>query len=232
MTMLLAEDLLLLLLDDVRGSTPAAVSVDEVLGGALLTELALTGAVEVRDGGGWGRAGRVVPTPLASDPAGPAADPVLGPALTRVGERPRTAQDLVGLLGRGLRPTLIDRLAGRGLIRRQEDRVLGLFPRTRWPAADVRYEAAVRQRLADVLVRGVQPDPRTVALVALLQAVDQVPAVVDHTGMSRREVKQRARLLAEGEWAAEAVRKAVEATTGAMAAVMVATTAAAAGASS
>lgn len=226
MTMLLAEDLLLLLLDDVRGSTPAAVAVDEVLGGALLTELALAGAVEVREGGGWGRADRVLLTPAASDPAGPAADPVLGPALTRIGERPRTAQDLVGLLGRGLRPALIERLAGRGLVRRQEDRVLGLFPRTRWPAADVRYEASVRQRLADVLVRGVAPDPRTVALIALLQAVDQVPAAVDHTGLSRGEVKRRARQLAQGAWAAEAVRRAVDATTAAMVAVMVATTAA------
>lgn len=225
MTMLLAEDLLLLLLDDVRGSTPA-VAVDEVLGGAVLTELALAGAVEIRDGGGWGRAPRVVLTSAAEDPAGPAADPVLGPAFARVGERPRTAQDLVGLLGRGLRPTLVERLAGRGLIRRHEDRVLGLFPRTRWPAADVRYEAAVRQRLTDVLVLGVQPDPRTVALVALLQAVDQVPAAVDHTGLTRGEVRRRAKHLAQGEWAAEAVRKAVDATTGAMVAVMVATSAA------
>ncbi|NKY08650.1 GPP34 family phosphoprotein, partial [Cellulomonas hominis] len=58
--MLLAEDLLLLLLDDVRGSTPA-VPVDEALGGAVLAELALAGAVVVVPGGGWGRSARVVP---------------------------------------------------------------------------------------------------------------------------------------------------------------------------
>lgn len=219
--MLLAEDLLLLLLDDVRGSTPP-VAVDEALGGAVLTELALTGAVVVRPGGGWGRSARVVP---AGAPA--PADPVLAGALARVGERPRTARELVGLLGRGLRPALSERLAARGLLRREDDRVLGLFPRTRWPAADVRYEAGVRARLADVLVRGLAPDPRTVALVALLAAVDQVPAVVDDAGVGRGELRRRAQHLAQGEWAARAVREAVDAATAATVAAVVASTTAA-----
>lgn len=229
MPMLLAEDLLLLLLDDVRGSTPA-VPVDEALGGAVLAELALAGAVVVAPGGGWGRSARVVPAGPGT-PAPAPTDPVLREGLARVAERPRAARELVGLLGRGLRPVLSERLAGRGLVRRQDDRVLGLFPRTRWPAADVRYEASVRARLADVLVRGLAPDPRTVALVALLSAVDQVPAAVDHEGLGRGELRRRAKHLAQGEWAAKAVREAVDAAAGAMVAVMAATTAAAASSS-
>jgi hypothetical protein len=226
MTLLLAEDLLLLLLDDRTGTT-AAIAVDEVLGGALLTELALTGAVVVGERGSWGRSGRVTLTAVVADPAGPAAHPVLGAAIARVAERPRSAQDLVGVLGRGLREPLCQALAARGLLRRTEERVLGLFPRTRWPAADVRYEAAMRERLLAVLVHGAPPDPRSVALLALVAAVDRLGDLMDGTGLPRGEAKRRVRALSAGSWAAEAVRQSVDATTAAMIAVLTVTMAAA-----
>lgn len=223
---LIAEDVLLLLLDDDSGKVAGAPGFDNVLGGALLIELALDGAVEV------GAVEVTVPERrLASGKVrragtGLPADPVLRDALTLVRERERRAKDLVPRLGKGRRAMLLDRLVERGLVRREEDRVLGLFPRTRWPAADSRHEEEVRLRLHAALLDGADPEPRTAAIIAILAAADQVHKVVTAPGVSDREIKRRAGEIAECAWAAAAVREAIQAAAAAMIAVTVATTAA------
>lgn len=221
---LLAEDLLLLLLDDETGArTLDGSRTDLVLGGALLLELALQGRVELtRDGPWYARE-----TVSVADPA-PLADPLLDEARATVAERTRGSQDLVSRLGKGLRARLLERLEERGIVERREDRVLGLFPRTRWPAADTQHEDAVRARLHDVLVVGLSPDERTAALTALLLAVDKAHTVLPGLdGRARRAVKARAKAVAEGAWAADAVRSAVAAMQAAVAAGTVAATTAA-----
>jgi hypothetical protein len=151
---------------------------------------------------------------------------VLTAGLATITEKDRSPQDLVNRLGKGLKETLTDRLVERGLLERREDKVLGVFPRTRWPAADATHEHDVRRQVRASLVEGAQPDPRTGALVALLAAVDQAHRVVDHEGMSSREVKKRAKYMADGDWAAQAVRDAVTATIAAVTAAVTAATAA------
>lgn len=217
-TTLIAEDLLLLLLDDEKG-TPTSSSLDTALGGALLLELALLDAVHVRERTSIWSSAKVAVTP--GDRA--IEDPVLASARDRVAERERAASDLVTHLGKGARQALADRLVQRGLLTRRDDRVLGLFPRTRWLATDDPHETRVRAALTAVLVQGLQPDARTGALVALLSAVDAAPSAVDHTGVPAREIRRRAKQIAEGTWAAKAVQDAIAA---AMAAVLAATTAA------
>jgi Golgi phosphoprotein 3 (GPP34) len=218
--MLIAEDLLLLLLDDESGKLTNSTYLDTGIGGALLVELALGAHVEVVKGSGmWARA-KVHPT----DGAGP-ADPILAEALAVVAEKERTAQELVGRLGRKRREPLLSRLEVDGILRREEDKVLGLFPRRRWPAVDSSHEADVRRKLGDALVRGVDPDERTSALVALLSSLEIPHRVVDREGLPARELKQRAKQIAEGDWAAKAVRDAVAAAQAAVAAgAMAATT--------
>jgi hypothetical protein len=204
---LIAEDLLLLLLDDESGRLPlgASVNANAALGGAVLAELALLGAVTVDERTSRFRSPKVRVTGT------PPEDRVLADALEVVGEKERTAQDLVTRLGKHLVATLGDRLADRGVLERRESRLLGLLPRTRWPAADSSHEAEVRRLLTSVLVQGTTPDGRTGTLVAVLAAVDQVHKVVDHEGMSRREVKRRAAEVAEGAWASTSVRAAITA---------------------
>jgi hypothetical protein len=78
-----------------------------------------------------------------------------------------------------------------------------------------------------VLVQGNPPDPRTGALVALLHAVDRAHKTVPHEGLSDRAVKKRAKEVADGQWAAKAVKDAIAAATAATMAAMTAVTAAA-----
>ncbi|HEX6151477.1 GOLPH3/VPS74 family protein [Nocardioides sp.] len=221
METLIAEDLLLLLLDDEKGTLSSSYE-RPLLGGALLVELSLGGQVEVEHT-------RILKTARArvTGQGGTPGDPLLADALAVVAEKPRSAQQLVDRLGKSARQPLLDQLVDRGLVERRTTKVLGLFPRTTWPAADARHEAEVRQRLQAALVEGREADPRTATLAALLAAVDRAHTVVDRGAVPARTIKKRAKELGEGQWASEAARASVQAS---QAAVMAAVTASTAGA--
>ena len=211
---LIAEDLLLVLLDPESGKLRHTTYLDAGLGGALLMELAMAGAVDVEKGTGlWARA-RV--RPVAGTAAMP--DPVLHEAMLEVSAKERTAQDLVGRLGKRRRDLLLGRLERRGVLRCHTDSLLGIFPRSRWTALDARRAGESRRRATEALVLGVLPDQRTAALVALLSSLGLAAKVVEHDGLSTGEVKQRAKLIADGNWAAKAVKDAVAAAQAAVAA--------------
>lgn len=220
MATLIAEDLLLLLLDDEKGTLTGSAYPQTALGGAVLIELALGGAATVEEKKGLWRSSTVHAMPGARP-----EDEVLQAAYDLVAEKERGAQDLVARLGKGLQPHLSERLAARGILERRESRVLGLIPRTRWPAADMSREDEVRRQLTTALVQGVQPDERTAALIALLSALDKAHKVIDHDGLPVREVRRRAKEIAEGAWAAKAVRDAINASIAAMTAIVAASAA-------
>lgn len=222
MATLIAEDMLLLLLDDEKGSDVLTSYVATVLGGAVLIELAMIGAVDVEEKSSVWRSAKV-----RVNPAVVPEDEVLRRAAEVVAQKDRSAQDLVDRLGKGLKEQLADRLVQRGILGQRRDKVLGLFPRTRWPAIDSAHEARVRQALTATLVQGIDPGPRTAAVVALLSSIDRAHKVVDHRGLSRNDVRKRAKAIAEGEWAATAVRDAVSAATAAVAAAVAASSVAA-----
>ena len=217
MQTLIAEDLLLLLLDDEKGTLAAADKIQPLLGGAPLLELALAERVEVAEKARRWSWAKVVVTGT------PLGEPVLDEALARVAEKPRTAQDLVTRLGKGTKDRLLDRLVERGMVERHAGRVLGIVPRTTWPARDARHEESVRALLQGALVQGLTPDARTSALIALLAAIDHAHKVVDRGGLPARTVKARAKEISQGAWAAKAVRDAVAATQAAIATSIAAT---------
>ena len=188
--MLIAEDLLLLLLDDESGK-PQTSQLQVALGGAILVELALNEAVIVEEKSSMWRTAKVRVAPAADSP-----DPVLRDALALVAEKDRSAQDLVERLGRGLAEILGTRLVERGILERRQDKLLGIIPRTRWPARDAGHEEGVRRGLTAILVEGARPEPRTGALVALLHAVDRAHKTVPHEGLSNGDIRKRAKQIA------------------------------------
>ena len=203
----LAEDLLLLLLDDGSGKPRAdSTSLDYALAGALLAELALQRRVEMVERHGLFARNRVA---VADDTA--TGDHLLDEALRVTADRARRAERLVDKLSKGLREQLLAALEQRGILHRQASPVLGIFPRERWAAQDASREDAVKQRLYDVLVVGTTPDDHTVALVALLAAIDEAHKLFEGSRPERQAVKERAKAIAEGQWPATAVRKAVKA---------------------
>ncbi|MFD1720004.1 GOLPH3/VPS74 family protein [Amnibacterium endophyticum] len=212
---LIAEDLLLLLLDDDAGTLPGLwTDVRVPLGAALLADLRLAGAVRAgeplrEDGVPLLPTGRwPSPTVLAEDGAR-VDDPLLVDALAVVTEEPRTADDLASVLGDGLVERLTDRLVDAGVLERHESKVLGFIPRTRWPAIRTEGEARVRDALRAALVDGAEPDERTRATAALLQALDRVPRTLGLHGAEARDARDRATVLAEDDWPSRTVRDAI-----------------------
>ena len=104
--------------------------------------------------------------------------------------------------------------------------MLGFIPRTTWPAGDHSAEEDVRERLQSALVAGVTPTERTLVLIALLQVTGLLPKVV--TTEDKRALKARAKQLTEGDWAAKAVKDAIDEVTAATVAAVAAASAAAA----
>jgi hypothetical protein len=93
--------------------------------------------------------------------------------------------------------------------------------------ADTTHEQEVRRTITACLVDGAQPDERTGALIALLAAIDQAhSAVTEGTAAKQRDLEKRAKQIAEGQWAAKAVKQAVDAATAAMVGAVAASTAA------
>ena len=199
-------------------------ALDYALAGAVLVELVMCGRVS--SAGDGGKKGRL----LVRDTS-PIDDPILDRALDRLDAKdPVKAQRALELLTKGLRAAVLERLTDRGLVRREEHKVLWIFARTSWPVAAAEHEKLVRARLSKALVGGQIPDAHTGSLISLLDAVDTLHKVV--TG-DRKQLKARAAEVGTSEWASGAVKEAVEAVQAAvmMAAVVVATTAATAGSS-
>jgi Golgi phosphoprotein 3 (GPP34) len=227
--MLLAEDLLLLVTDDAIGrlsvsrwlvdAAQPGELVDAGLGGANLVELTLLGKVDVSGEQDQGRRGRII----VRDPS-PPGDEVLDAALqTLVKRQGRKPSAVIRPLGKKLRRVLYQRLAARGVLRAERRRVLGIFPVRTWPAADPGRKAEVRQQVTQALAGTAAPDERTAALIALLHAVRCEHKVVDPRScqLSRRQLRARAAEIAQGNWASEAVRKAIKAINEEIAAVVV-----------
>ncbi|MGW7684496.1 GOLPH3/VPS74 family protein [Kribbella sp. NPDC054772] len=220
--MLIAEDLLLLLYDDETGKPIAgSPGLDYALAGAVLIELTLGRKLDITSQGR-----------LQVLDDGPTGDPILDERLAFVVNKPgKKPKDQVGALSKRLRDQLLTRLAERGVLEADKGKVLGLFPVTRWPAKDARHEVEVRAKLESVLKVGTAPDERTGALIALLSALNVVPRVVTDA-VDKRALKRRAKEIAESDWAADAVKKAVTEMQAAITAVLVVTAASGASAGS
>ncbi|MDO9379478.1 MAG: GPP34 family phosphoprotein [Nocardioidaceae bacterium] len=214
--MLIAEDLLLLLTDDESGRVASMAPVDTGLGGALLVDLAVAGRIDFS-----GKPKK--PVVHVVDPT-PVGHPALDEALRRLGEKTdEKAQAAVDRIGRKSRESLYDSLAARGVVRREDGKVLGLFPTTKWPEVDSSAEREVRAELHAALVQGVTPTERAAALASLLLAMDQLGLVVERP--DRKAAKARAKAISEDDAVGDGVRAAVQAAqTAATMAIVIAST--------
>lgn len=220
---MIAEELLFVLTGPEGRLRHSGMSVDLGLAGALLLELESRGQVGID-----GRGRLLVPD------ATPTGDPLLDRALSvfaqRAGKKPK---DVLPKLTRHLRDQVYRRLAERGALARRQGRVLWIFPTTTWPVSDVPAWERTHAELTQVLLGQAAPTFRSGALVSLVSGVDAVTKVFpDAGGLSNRELKARAKAVAEGDWAGEAVRKAISDAHAAIAAATAATAAGAAAASS
>jgi len=149
------------------------------------------------------------------------ADPILAEAVERLGSgRPVKPTAAIEKLQKGLQEKLLARVVEQGWVSEERGKILGVFPTKKWPAIDFTHEQRVRDLIRAALIDGLTPEPRTAALIALLSAADAAPKVFPDA--DKRAVKKRAKEIAQGEWAARAVRDAVASVNAAMMAAVVA----------
>ena len=212
---MLHEELMLLFINEQNGKLRAdSSSVENALAGAVLIELANSGRVAFDPNGK--KLQIVDPTPLK--------DPVLQESVTRL-DKPMKPQRAVERIRKQLRDNVGAQLESRGVLRVEPRKVMGIFPAKSYVITKEAPRDEVRKAVGEVALGYRGADARTGSLITLLHAVKAVHKVVEG---DKRDVTKRAKDIAAGNWAGDAVRRAVEA----IQAGVVAATAAAAAASS
>ncbi|THA84485.1 GPP34 family phosphoprotein [Streptomyces sp. A0592] len=213
-TITLAEEIMLLSLDDESGAVRQRQSVAPALAGAILLELVLAERVSISGKHLELRSTEPTGEPLLDDRLR-----LMETWLRRLSRR-RVADWLMKDYMKVTGPVL-ERLGERGLVAEQVHKVLGVFPQRRYPEVDGTVERALRERLATAVLGNVRPDDRTAGLIALLHGAKlHRLAFPDHSPAS---VKPRMAEIADGQWAAEGVRAAVRDMQAAMVVIMAAT---------
>jgi len=179
----LPEEVVLLTLDEAgRPLGRQGLAAGLALAGAVMMELALAGRVDTD---------RHALHRVSDTPTGV---PVLDLALTMLPEAPDSRGALM-LLAReeaALRGAVLSGLEARGLLRREEGRVLLLFPSRRWVKAEARPEPAeALARLHRAIEGGHIPDPREALLVALARAAGLLPILLPPTLLEERQDRLR-----------------------------------------
>jgi Golgi phosphoprotein 3 len=200
----LAEELLLLALNDEKGTVlmAGATGLPYGLAGALLVELIAAGLLRIE-----GKA-------LVAAPSGSARDEILDGVLSelRSAKRTRDIKHWVGKVGRSggkIRAKLAERLVAKGILRKEEGRLLLIFPTTRYPQVNPSPEYGVRERVRAALRGMTPPDERTAALISLVHACDLVGPLFEKG--ERREAKKKAKEISANQPVGSAVARTVEA---------------------
>jgi hypothetical protein len=193
---------------------------DNGLAGAILLELAITGRLDVQDE-------RLVV--LESILTG---DPLLDRALEQIVTDGTTRKPAHWMreFAKNSRRDVLGSLVAAGVLDSKHVRVLGVFPRTRYPApqgVEPVAETEARQRMVTAITTpGDDMSTRTAALCSLVAATGLERKVFPD--LDRKLVEARLAEIGQGTWAAAAVKRAIkEIQTVVMVSVIAATTAAA-----
>ncbi len=197
----LADELALLAYDDAGINRMSNPGFGYALAGALLVELALAGRVVVEDG-----RVRVVDR-------GRTGHALVDDALARIAdhEKHRKPKDWVVGLAKGLPQRVVDGLVTAGILHREQDKVLWVFTSTRYPSprgVEAPAESQVRARLDRVIRSSGPVEPRTAALLALVRATKFERRTFPE--VPRDQVRARLDEVGRADWAAAAVKRAIE----------------------
>ncbi|MER6198860.1 GPP34 family phosphoprotein [Streptomyces sp. NPDC001586] len=214
----LAEEIVLLSLDDGSGETRRRQAAGWAAAGAILLELVMAERVSV--------AGKY----LELRDTTPTGEELLDGRILSMeawlrGRAKRRVTDWLTREQTKAVGAAVERLVERGLVAAEVHKVLGMFPQKRYPGTDGgAVERALRERLRAVVIEGAEPDERTAGLIALIHSTGlHGLAFPDRR---RKEVAPRTAEMATGQWAADSVRAAIRDVQAAMVAVTAVTVAA------
>jgi len=104
---------------------------------------------------------------------------------------------------RWFQPVVLQNLVDLGVLQRQEQRILGLFPTQRYFLTDESMQREIVQQVRAAVLKGIGLDSRMAALISLMQACHLTDAVF------RPEERSRISEIVEGELVGKTVSKAI-----------------------
>ena len=159
------EEIVLLALDDKKGKFVdlPPLALDQALAGAVLLELAFQNRIDTD----------LSHLTLVSDK--PTGDKMLDPVLKEIAtaKDKKDAKFWVGIIssdGEKIRDDALARLVERGVLKREEKKILWVIPGRRYPMIQNQEEEEVRKRIRHVVVEGAIPSPRDVVIISLASA--------------------------------------------------------------
>lgn len=219
----LPEELLLLALDDTRGSVlaEARIGLPFGLAGAALMEMTLAGELRIEDG-------KLALDDTAEAVEGAPFEAIRALLREKPGKKVRYWVERLPRKLRDLKQQWLDALVARGTLEHRESKVLFIFPVQRYPERDGQPERDIRARIDAVLLHGNAPDARTAMLIQLAGACRLLRAMYPRDQRKRvqaREKELQDLPIAEGVDAATRAAVSAAATAAAMAAITAATAA-------
>lgn len=202
----LYEEILLLALDDTRGTVGFGSWEKVEMGGAILAELVMMGAVTIADDK------KKHVRKVAGRPR--PADPILAEALAKVSEsrKLRKAGDWVQKFSgiKDLKNRTARQLVKKGVLREKTGTVLGIFHRTVFPETNPGPEQDLRRRMEKAIFTATtNVDPGTVVIIALTRATGRLEKIFPRKRLKPR--KERLEKLVNGEVIGTVTREVVDA---------------------
>ncbi len=193
---MLAEELLLLLTDDVSGKLQVKkYPLNMALAGAVLADLMLSQRISIKVAGlnYWDAQITVV-----NDSS--TGDPILDTGLQRISPlQPGDPRHYLSKVAQDLHEEILEHLVQHGVLRVNKRKTFGIISSQTWTAVRPELKQETREGLRSVLKGQSEPSPEQLALIALLYAVDQVRQVLADSGKEAVELHRVAGQFAEGD---------------------------------
>lgn len=199
------EEILLLALDDDKGTTALGSMFCTGMGGAILAELVILGAIKISDD----KHKRVTATGKTEP-----SDAMLAECLAQIkaAKKPKKANEWVQKFAniKHLKENVAGQLVAKGILKEEKGTTLRIFKWTHFPESDPRAERHIVDRLQRAIFTATSEiEDRTLVLVALAKATGLLENVFDKKRLKDR--KDRLEKLCSGQLVGKATKEAVEA---------------------
>ncbi|MCE7991671.1 MAG: GPP34 family phosphoprotein [Roseivirga sp.] len=198
----LVEEFLLIALDDDKG----AFVIDSThlhygFAGAVLLELAVRDKIDID--------GDYLHLKSSSQEPEVALNMAIG--LIMSGTKTKKVKDWLDTLAKKageMKEATLQRLIERGVLRKEEHKILWIIPNNKYPTSNSNPENKVRERLNNVILNGAQSEPRDVMLLSLIDVSDLTKeAFRDQSDY--KEVKRKIKEVTEDIKISQAINKSI-----------------------
>lgn len=161
----LIEEFLLIALDDERGQFVIdSTHLHFGLAGAILLEMALREKIDIS-----GETLKLIHDEYE-------VEMVINKVIDQIKLKPgKKVKDWIEILSKQaeeLKQDTLLRLQNKGILRKEEHKILWVIPNNKYPTSDITPENKVRQRLSDVMLRGAKSEANDIMLLSLIDVSD------------------------------------------------------------